>query len=458
MRRRLLGLVTPLAVLLLASPATAALDEGRGDPFQAPVEAVPGPEQPHPRKAGATPKCPPELSCNYIPAAYAENGGPTSWGNYDLAKRPGDGLDIDRIVIHDTETSYEDAIDIFQNSSSYVSAHYVVRSDDGFVTQMVPLRDVAYHAGNYYYNQHSIGIEIEGFATEGNTWYTPEVYESVAALVAYLSERYDIPLDRDHVFGHDQIPGPNLTYQAGMHWDPGPFFNWDRLMRLAGADKPPARGVPEAGDAVVIRPDYWTNEPPVSSCETADDETTCTDLPAQPASFVYLHTKRFAGSPYPSDTFLSGTSAEPDGVGTTQADDWGNKAVAGQTFIVAKVKGDWTAIWYGSKRLWFYNPDGINTSPTEASYAKVRNSKNPIPVWGAAYPSKLQNLSLGYSIPKGQKYAVTGPVPTDRYVADLYDDLSNYYVDTGKSVYYQVQYNHRQGFVLAKDVKIRQAG
>ncbi len=53
---------------------------------------------------------------------------------------------------------------------------------------------------------------------------------------------------------------------------------------------------------------------------------------------------------------------------------------------------------------------------------------------------------------------MTGPVPTNRYVADLFDDLSNYYVSTGKSVYYQIQYNHRQGFVLARDVAIHKAG
>ncbi len=439
-------------------PAARASDEERGDPFRAPVEPAPGPKQPAPRKTSSSPKCPSSLSCDFVPAAYAENSGPTDWGNYDLAKRPGDGLDIDRIVIHDTEASYADTLSIFETSSSYVSAHYVVRSHDGFVTQMVPLRDIAYQAGNYYYNEHSIGIEIEGYALEGNTYYTPEVYKSVAALVAYLAKRYDIPLNRRHVVGHDQVPGPNLTYQAGMHWDPGPFFNWNRMMRLAGAKNAPARGAPEVGDAVVIQPHYRKNEPPVSSCETVDGTTKCTDLPAQPANFVYLHTAHREGSPYLSDTFLSGTSAEPDGIGTTQADDWGDKAVAGQVFMVAGVKGDWTAVWYGSQKAWFYNPGGANTSPTKGRYAKVRKSKNPIPVWGAAYPSKLQNLTLGYAVPKGQKYTVTGPVPTDRYVTDLFDDLSNYYVSTGKSVYYQIQYNHRQGFVLARDVAIHKTG
>ena len=197
------------------------------------------------------------------PGCLAENSGPTDWGNYDLATREGDGLDIDRIVIHDTEASYDDTLDIFQTPTSYVAAHYVVRSADGFVTQMVQNRDIGYQAGNYYFNEHSIGIEIEGYALEGNTYYTPAMYDSAAALVAYLADRYDIPLNRRHIVGHDEIPGPNLTYQAGMRWDPGTFFNWNKLMRKAGAKKPSGNGLPEVGDAVVIRPGFAGNQPPV---------------------------------------------------------------------------------------------------------------------------------------------------------------------------------------------------
>lgn len=442
-----------LAVLLflVAVPAAKA-EDGRGDPFR-PAHPSPGPRQEFPRSAtNPTAKCPPGLHCNFVPAAYAENSGPTDWGNYDLAKREGDGLDIDRIVIHDTEESYADTLSTFQTPTSYVSSHYVVRSGDGLVTQMVPNRDVAYQAGNYYFNQHSIGIEIEGYALDGREWYTTAVYRSTAALVTYLADRYDIPLDRRHVVGHDQVPGPNLTYQAGMHWDPGPFFDWDRLMRLAGAAAGPARGVPHVGDAVVIRPDMKTNTPPVSSCEATGGSTVCTALPRQPASFVYLRSGRHRNTPFISDPLLKGTAAEPDGVGTTQADDWGDKAVSGQTFVVAAVKGDWTAIWFGSQKAWIYNPGGINTAPTDARWAKVKSSKDPIPVWGAAYPSKLQKLTLGYSIPRGQRYTVTGGIHTDRYQSELFDDLAGSSLLTDGTRYLQIQYNHRVAFVLKRDV------
>ena len=117
-----------------------------------------------------------------------------------------------------------------------------------------------------------------------------------------------------------------------------------------------------------------------------------------------------------------------------------------------------TAIWYGSQKAWFYNPDGANTAPSKARFIKVEQGKNPIPVWGAAYPSKLQKLSLGYSIPRGQKYTVHGPVQTDRYQAELFDDLSSYSVLSDDTVYYEIQYNHRHGFVQAKDVAVQKTG
>ena len=119
--------------------------------------------------APSLPECPRRLACRYIPAAYVQDdpNNPGDYGNYDLADRPRDGLGIRYIVIHDTEETFADTLATFQDPHSYVSAHYVVRSSDGFVAQMVPTRDVAWHAGNWYVNTHSVGIENEGFAIEG---------------------------------------------------------------------------------------------------------------------------------------------------------------------------------------------------------------------------------------------------------------------------------------------------
>jgi N-acetyl-anhydromuramyl-L-alanine amidase AmpD len=115
---------------------------------------------------------------------------------YDLATRPDDGLAVRYVVIHDTEVEYDTTVALFQNPLAYVSAHYVLRSSDGQVTQMVPTHNVAWHAGNWWVNTHAVGIENEGFATQGNLWFTNRMYHSIARLTRYLAERYELGRSR----------------------------------------------------------------------------------------------------------------------------------------------------------------------------------------------------------------------------------------------------------------------
>ena len=72
---------------------------------------------------------------------------------------------------------------------------------------MMPVGDIAWDTGNESFYQHSIGIEQEGFAIDGHTWYTGAMYQATAKLVKYLAKRFGIPLDRAHILGHDNIPG-----------------------------------------------------------------------------------------------------------------------------------------------------------------------------------------------------------------------------------------------------------
>jgi len=135
---------------------------------------------------------------------------------------------LDTIVIHDTEGSYNSAISWFQNPSAGAAAHYVIRSSDGQITQMVREANTAYHAGNWDYNVRAIGIEHEGFASQQG-WYTEAMYQSSAALVRYISERYGIKKDRAHIIGHYQVPNQS-------HTDPGPYWNWTYYMSLVRRD------------------------------------------------------------------------------------------------------------------------------------------------------------------------------------------------------------------------------
>lgn len=134
---------------------------------------------------------------------------------------------VDKIIIHTVQGSYSGAIGWMQNPRSQVSSHYVIRSRDGEITQMVEENDVAWHVSCW--NNRSIGIEHEGYAEHPGTWYTEAMYQSSARLVAEIAQRWGIPIDRNHIQGHI-----DATRQSGCndHWDPGPGWNWDHYMAL----------------------------------------------------------------------------------------------------------------------------------------------------------------------------------------------------------------------------------
>lgn len=133
---------------------------------------------------------------------------------------------IDKVIIHVTQGSYAGSISWFQNPTAEVSSHYVVRSADGQITQMVRDSDTAYHARSA--NSSALGIEHEGFVDDPS-WFTDTMYRSSAALTAHLCDRYGIPKDRAHIIGHSEAPGND-------HTDPGPNWNWTRYMQLVGGD------------------------------------------------------------------------------------------------------------------------------------------------------------------------------------------------------------------------------
>jgi N-acetyl-anhydromuramyl-L-alanine amidase AmpD len=156
-----------------------------------------------------------------------------------------DGTEVDTIVIHTTQGSYSGAVAWFQNPSSEVSSHYIIRSSDGHITQMVQLENRAWHSGNSNYNARSIGIEHEGYVSDPGRWYTDALYERSAALVRWLAERYNVSRDRLHLIGHYQVPASGSGAPcsesatqcggAGHHQDPGTGgtgWDWDRFLTL----------------------------------------------------------------------------------------------------------------------------------------------------------------------------------------------------------------------------------
>ncbi|WP_317452988.1 N-acetylmuramoyl-L-alanine amidase [Streptomyces sp. CBMA29] len=442
------------------------------------VKAVPLAKTPLAAQADATanptPECPASLACDYVPAAYKQNGtgDPSKYGNYDIANRqpdasPGNGSpDIRYIVIHDTEAAYASVLNTFQNPATLAGANYVIRASDGKVTQMVENKNIVWHAGNMGVNQHSIGIEHEGYAIKKGSWYSEPEYNSSATLVKFLAAKYHIPLDREHIFGHDEVPGPLDSYVAGMHWDPGPYWDWNHYMALIGAPTGvgSAGGPLKVGQIVTIVPPFTTaNQPTV----TYQPPTGSLETYTQPADFVWLRTSASSTAPLLSDPYLRSS-----GAGTSRGPDWGDKAVAGTRYVVAGTSGDWTAIWYGGQKAWFNNPGNQWTAPVNGGTQTFLTPKGSaaVPVYGRTYPDTAafsgtpveipqdtdKSLSK-YSIPAGQSYAQAGPaVAGDFYYAKNIngDAPGDRTLITSKTKsFYPIRFNHRIGYVLVSDVQ-----
>ncbi|NUT33413.1 MAG: N-acetylmuramoyl-L-alanine amidase, partial [Hamadaea sp.] len=141
--------------------------------------------------------------------------------NYDAGRSSA----ITTIFVHVTQGSYAGTVSWFQNPSSYVSAHYVVRSSDGDITQMVREEDTAYHVRNA--NPYSLGIEHEGYV-DNPAWFTDAMYRSSAGLTRYLADKWGLPRSRTAIKGHNEMPGND-------HTDPGGHWDWNYYMSLVNA-------------------------------------------------------------------------------------------------------------------------------------------------------------------------------------------------------------------------------
>ena len=149
------------------------------------------------------------------------------------------GTEISLIVIHsislppgeyggnDIERLFTNRLDprahpYFQEIASLeVSSHFLVRRD-GEVLQFVPVHERAWHAGASSWrgrsrcNDFSLGVELEGSEEES---FAPVQYSTLVALVRAL--RAALPL-RD-IAAHSEVA-------PGRKTDPGPHFDWARLL------------------------------------------------------------------------------------------------------------------------------------------------------------------------------------------------------------------------------------
>jgi hypothetical protein len=425
-------------------------------------------------------ECPSTITCIVVPAAYiANNGDVADYGNYDITNRPSD-MAINSIVIHDTEGDLQSVLEHFKDPKAYVSCHYVV-DRDGTVYQMVQNKNMAWHAGNWHTNMHSECIEHVGHAALGGTEYTTAMYEASAQLVRYLTDRYHIPRDRAHIIGHDNVQAIKASQIAGMHTDPGPYWDWESYMTMIGAPVLPPGGW--RSSFVTVAPHFQFNTQLVTGCSVGDNG--CAPTTPQPANFVYLRTEPRVDAPLFSDPVL--------GQGTTDITNNAARVFYGQTFAVAGYHldrgGMWFQVWVNGKTGWFYSPwHAWNALPASGNYITPKAGLTTIPVYGrpvpentdpdpadgmsGAYPESLLNTEpaaswiprlapqtpLPYTMKAGQQYKVLDLRPPNDHFYAWASDASYPYDHTvfrGTTQFIQIQFGNRIAFVKASDVNVR---
>lgn len=153
--------------------------------------------------------------------------------------RPEGGL-VQLIVIHNIslppgQFEGEAVIQLFTNCLDWdadpyyshirgmrVSSHFFIRRD-GSLIQFVPCNKRAWHAGVSCWrgreccNDFSLGIELEG---SDDLPFTDAQYDRLNTLLAALRQTYPI----EDIVGHSDIA-------PGRKTDPGPHFDWARIMR-----------------------------------------------------------------------------------------------------------------------------------------------------------------------------------------------------------------------------------
>lgn len=170
-------------------------------------------------------------SINYSPALW------TAAPSCNYSSR--NGIAVSAVTIHTIQGTYSGAISWAQNCNSSVSYHYVVRSSDGQITQMVLESNKAWHVGSE--NGYTIGIEHEGYVSNP-TWYTPSLYQGSANLCKDITlSGYGISPFRTYdgssssgsqVLGNCVKIKGHQHYPNQTHTDPGIYWNWDGFYRL----------------------------------------------------------------------------------------------------------------------------------------------------------------------------------------------------------------------------------
>jgi N-acetylmuramoyl-L-alanine amidase len=404
------------------------------------------------------------------------------------ADRPNDGDFIDSVMIHDTEATYPDTILAFTNPKATSATQYVVsgqnNSSDPAVTQFVADKDWSRSVNNWFFNQHSIGVEHIGFAVAPAGYFTQQLYERSADLVGWVVWKYGIPLDRAHILGHDNIPN-SVDDPTVQHWDPGPSWEWPYYMDLVRAAyerwshdaAPPPAEIPaqytkpsprirmiSVGDDLRSARDWflWTNGIQSAYANVYADHD---DRP-EPATLVrgasdpstFIPSSKIGDPPtydhldFSCDNFpWSIVPNAPTVISQVSAGDLRAKAAWGEEFALLgrkRVRGVlYDRIDFNGTAGWVRDSD---TSEGWGALLRFRGGSEPTTLFsGPEYPTTYLGNTIDTRICPDGKYGFSRAGQT--YVAQVSR------VSQGRT-WYQIDYNHRVAWVPADEVTVSAPG
>jgi hypothetical protein len=181
-----------------------------------------------------------EFGLNKAASVMSDDYPPAVWdASQNFSSRA--GSKITHVIIHDTEGSFAGSVSWLKDPAAQASAHYVIRSSDGYIVQLVREADKAWHVSCW--NAWTLGIEHEGYVAQP-AYFTQAMYQASAKLVRHFCNAYGINADRLHIVGHNIWQDPVIFPQLGWtscndHTDPGQYWNWSYYFTLIAPDSVP---------------------------------------------------------------------------------------------------------------------------------------------------------------------------------------------------------------------------
>ena len=201
-----------------------------------------------------------------------------------------------------------------------------------------------------------------------------------------------------------------------MHWDPGPYWDWEHYFDLLGAPIA-ADGVRRSSRSVTVAPGFDDNAQPVTGCDRRADGDAVPGRRARTSSTC--DSQPDLAAPLVTDVGLRPDGAPVDDGGLRHRRPRGGRPAAGRGAGPGRLGPVW---WLGAV-AWVYNPAATRSLVPSPGQVVTPAGGVAVPVYGRAYPEEAaypeeipyQTVTpLQYTIKPGQSYVVGGHRHRDR--------------------------------------------